>query len=205
MKVFRNVFFFTFLFSLTSFISNAQVNYYIPYFNITEHDGAIIIQFTTEVGFSCENIQIYRKSSNNQFELLHTFYGVCGIIDRRQSYIFTDENPKINIENSYYLDLGPYGLSNTLSLTPKGSLPQKSFAVPNPIEENSILYFDNKKNNTVTLNFFSLDGSLQEQHETNKDFFAMNQLNHFSNYKGIVFYTIRFKDDVLFSGKLIFP
>ncbi|MGB6037719.1 MAG: T9SS type A sorting domain-containing protein [Cryomorphaceae bacterium] len=143
-------------------------------FSATEVSGKVFLDWTMNLGQTCNGIDITRSTDNLNFEPIGNIQGICGSPFDTVSYSFIDESPVLNQINYYRLQLGNLGPSRTISVEII-NLEGTGFQVrPNPFVDIGRIYFDNDRSEAHRLILISTQGSTLRELATRNDFFELN-------------------------------
>ena len=143
-------------------------------FSATEVSGKVFLDWTMNLGQTCNGIDITRSTDNLNFSPVGNIQGICGSPFDTVSYSFIDESPILNQINYYRLQLGNLGPSKTVAIEII-DLEGTGFQVrPNPIVDVGRIYFDNDQSEEYRLTLISVDGLALRQLITRNDFFDLN-------------------------------
>ena len=143
-------------------------------FTLTEVPGKVILDWTMNLGQTCNGIDITRSTDGINFSVIGNIQGVCGSSSEEVSYFFIDESPVPNQINSYRLTLGNLGPSQTLSVEIINLEGQGVQVRPNPIIDQARVYFDNDRSKGHTFTLFSMNGQTVRKLKTRSDFFEVD-------------------------------
>lgn len=143
-------------------------------FSATEVGGNVFLEWTMDLGQTCNGIDITRSTDGIDFSPIGNIQGICGSPFDTVSYSFIDESPILNQINYYRLTLGNLGPSQTLSVEII-DLEGTGYQVrPNPMVGIGRIYFDNDRNEEHRLLLISINGAALKQLTTRNDFFDLN-------------------------------
>ncbi|MCA1764067.1 MAG: T9SS type A sorting domain-containing protein [Cryomorphaceae bacterium] len=143
-------------------------------FSATEVQGKVYLDWTMNLGQTCNGIDITRSTDGLNFSPIGNIAGICGSSFESVSYFFVDESPVPNQVNYYRLTLGNLGPSQTLSVEVI-DLEGAGYQVrPNPIVDNARVYFDNDRSAEHRFTLFSENGKSLLTGNTRRDFFEIN-------------------------------
>jgi len=143
-------------------------------FSAKEVSGKVFLNWTMNLGQTCNGIDITRSTDNLNFSPIGNIQGICGSPFDTVSYSFLDESPIPNQINYYRLQLGNLGPSKILSIEII-DIQGTGFQVrPNPIVDVGRIYFDNDQSEEYRLTLISVDGLALRQLITRNDFFDLN-------------------------------
>jgi hypothetical protein len=181
--------------------ANAQSNPILDDFSILGNNGKVYLNWIIKSGSTCNGIQIFRSSNNSSFIEIGNIAGVCGNISFATSYNFIDENPVKNTVNSYRLELGNNGTSQTLSIEVIDIGKEGSQVRPNPIYDNAKIYFDNNTKELHYLFIYDAIGKIISKASTKEDYF---QYNSNSILNGTYFFKILNNEQIVTTqGKFV--
>lgn len=154
--------------------AKAQEDPFLDFIGGTENDGKVFLQWVMKAGTTCDGIRVYRSTDNQHFEQIGRIAGICGSPDFAVGYTFTDENPVLNQNNHYRLELGNLGFSKSITIA-VFDLGKKAYRLfPHPVKNQAVLYFENSSHTSKQLSLFDLNGRPVYQAETNADSFQLN-------------------------------
>lgn len=173
----------------------------VGYFNASAADGKVYLSWQLKAGATCLGTKIQRSGDGQSFTEIGKIEGVCGDLTKPESYSFIDENPPLNQQIYYRLELGFANFTDTIYLEVI-DLAEDAYQVrPNPAIENTKIYFTNGSKEQHTLMLTDLSGKLLHTRSTNQSVF---ELTHLPYSPGIYLFTIRSEDGrKTFSGKLV--
>lgn len=178
----------------------AQEQTILDHFTVSELNGKLVLNWQITSGKTCNGIQIYRSVNNTEFVQVGEIDGICGSVTRPINYVFNDDNPVKNQLNSYRLELGGYGNSETVSAEII-DVDAKTFQLrPNPISTSAKLLFSNPKKQEATISILSLGGILLNSFATKNN---ITTINAEGLKQGIYFFNITIENQLITSGKFI--
>jgi hypothetical protein len=129
--------------SIFPLLCNAQI---VTAFYAHQINNSVKIDFTVLSGNTCNGIDILRSNDSLNYFVVGDISGICGSASTDESYSFTDNNPKVNSDNFYKLDLKQLGFSAIVKIhvyEQSNSL----IVFPNPVSSTLNLYapFQNSK------------------------------------------------------------
>ncbi len=166
------------LFSIFIYVSaeNAlgQINPILGHFYAREQNGVVILSWEILAGSTCNGIQIFRSTDDLNFTQINDIPGICGNISFGQDYIFEDKNAIKNKTNSYKLKLGTNGFSPVISVEII-DINKSGYQIrPNPVRENSKIYFNNETNNESIINIYDFKGAEVYTNMTQNNYFDID-------------------------------
>lgn len=184
----------------TGLAVQAQETEILDYINISNLKGEILLDWQITQGSTCNGIKIYRSVNNSEFVQVGEIDGICGHSSRPVRYVFKDENPVKNQVNSYRLDLGGYGNSETVGIEIIGFEGVNYQLRPNPVVTTSQLMFNNDKNKEAQVHIFDAKGNAFPHLTT-----RTNLVNiHAKEYSaGFYFFNVIIENKLVTSGKFI--
>ena len=130
------------------------------YFRINLSGDQVYLSWEISGGNTCNGINIYRSTNDTDYVKIGDIAGVCGSLDFPQSYNFIDDDPVSNAYNYYRIELGVQGTSNSISVHYIDLENSDYVLYPNPVEENSVIYFDNPDNLSYDYRVYDMQGNL---------------------------------------------
>jgi len=174
MPHFLHRFFILFLIAGCAHHGNAQDGFYQLRFTATEASGKVFLDWTMDLGLTCNGIEITRSTDGINFTEVGFIAGVCGSTLDTVRYSFTDPSPVPNQINYYRLVLGTIGITQVVSLEII-DLEGTGYQVrPNPISTEGMVYFSNDSREPYRLILFSTRGSEERVYTTRDEFFRLN-------------------------------
>jgi hypothetical protein len=171
-----------------SIVSPAQDNAELEQFSVYEVNGKAYLYWVITAGTSCNGIAVERSETNAGFQEIYDIPGVCGSVSSLQAYDFTDQSPVFNKPSYYRLRLGNGGYSPTAMITIFSVSDEGYIVRPNPVNNISRIYFENKKGEEKTWQLFSSSGTQILQESTRENNFSIPIQNLSS---GVYLFTIR--------------
>jgi type IX secretion system substrate protein len=169
----------------------------------TQVNQTIFISFTIKGGNTCTGTGIERSGDGIYFSRIGEIPGVCGSASSDETYSFTDFNPVPNTINYYRVELGLlsgfYSEVIPVNYLDLGAYGFKVF--PNPVMQQSVIYFSNDKKELFDFRIFNLRGKLIQQRFL-KDAFVALTADEFS--AGVYHYQLILKNEIKYSGKVVF-
>ena len=184
----------------TGLAVQAQETEILDYINISNLKGEILLDWQITQGSTCNGIKIYRSVNNSEFVQVGEIDGICGHSSRPVRYVFKDENPVKNQVNSYRLDLGGYGNSETVGIEIIEFEGVNYQLRPNPVVTTSQLMFNNDKNKEAQIHIFDAKGNAFPSLSTNTNIVTINAENFTS---GFYFFNVIIENKLVTSGKFI--
>jgi hypothetical protein len=136
---------------------------YIKDFKVNQISQKMLVSWTTNAGFSCEDIVIEVSRDNEQFIGKATYFGICGDLEEK-SYQLMVDSPYYNSVNYLRLNLGTYGYSDTISLFILRI--ETALLVPMPVNGSATLYFRNEMKQKALIKVYNQQGELIIVEET---------------------------------------
>ena len=171
---------------------------YIKNLDAQAYGDRLLVSWTTKSGFSCQDIVVQLSEDSLVFHDKATYFGICGDTNER-NYSITIDNPFLNAVNFVRLDLGNFGYSYVIS--EEVIYISAAEIVPMPVQESSVLYFENPLREELTIKFYTFQGELAYSHTTRTD---RHPLNAFHGAKGLYVYTISKSNRIIYRSKFVY-
>jgi hypothetical protein len=167
------------LFSIFIFASSertqGQVNSILGHFYASEENGVVILSWEILTGSTCNGIQIFRSTDDLNYVQINDIPGICGNISFAQDYIYEDSNPVKNKTNFYKLKLGTSGYSPVISVEII-DINKSGYQIrPNPVRENSKIYFTNEMNSESLISIYDFNGAEVYTNMTYNNYFNIDR------------------------------
>ncbi len=193
------------LFSIFIYVSaeNAlgQINPILGHFYASEQNGVVILSWEIIAGSTCNGIQIFRSTDDLNYVQINDIPGICGNISFAQDYIFEDINAVKNKTNFYKLKLGTSGYSPVISVEIIDINTSGYQIRPNPVRENSKIYFTNETNSESLITIYDFKGAEVYTNRTQNNYFDIDG-SLFNS--GIYIFTISIPENrSITTGKLV--
>jgi hypothetical protein len=169
---------FVLLFCLISFHGNAQIEEYLNFYTATENEGTVLLSWQIQAGNTCNGIQIARSTDNIQYTQIGEIFGICGSIDKPESYSFTDANPIPNATNFYRLQFGGGGVTAVAQIDIYQFNSSGFLLYPNPVYSEGIIRFNNKESALFILRIYDMQGKEIYTSQTQGNYFNLSN-QHF--------------------------
>ncbi len=151
----RAFFILTILIGFTSFAQNEAV---VGYFNATELNGRVLLTWNIKQGNTCNGVKVEHSIDSLNFSEIGSIEGICGSNSANVPYEFTHQSPTLNAVNYYRLLMGGIGYSWVIS-EKIIAIDEPGYTIaPQPVTEQSILYFENPNNKEHTFSVANLSG-----------------------------------------------
>ncbi len=180
--------------------AGAQHTNILSYFQATENNGKVTLNWQIFAGSTCSGIQIFRSTDSTNFSQIGEIIGVCGSFTEPVNYSFTDESPVQNAVNYYRLALGATGKSITVSIQLIDINTTGYQIRPHPLNGTGYIYFDNSANDTHQLSIYNASGHLLATKFTSTNYFVVES-NIYTN--GLYLFTIEKGDKITTKGKFV--
>jgi hypothetical protein len=175
----RAFFIFIILIGFTSFSQNESV---VGYFDATELNGRILLTWNIKQGNTCNGVKVEYSIDSLNFSEIGSIEGVCGSNTANVAYEFTHQSPTLNAVNYYRLLMGGIGYSWVIS--------EKIIAIdelgytiaPQPVTNQSILYFENSNNKEYKLSVANLSGKVVYAASLLNEQLSLGELGFASGY-----------------------
>jgi hypothetical protein len=170
-------------------------------FTAVQLENRIQLNFTIATGNTCNGIQIYRAANINDFTEIGDIQGVCGSADHSESFTFTDDNPEKSQDNYYRLQLGNLGYSYPIKIHFVDLSEGGFFLYPNPLRDESRIFFSNFDRESLVLKIFSSEGKFLFESDPNRG--NEFSINRETLVPGIYFFSIANGNALKFRGKFM--
>jgi hypothetical protein len=161
-------------------ISNvsAQENPILDKFDVFESGGKVYINCIISSGNTCNGIDVLRSADSINFEIIGNISGICGNSSTPTTYNFVDNNPIKNKPSYYKLELGGQGFTKILSVH---IIDTEAFGFqvrPNPVKNQTTIYFENNENSEHKLSLYNTNGAevLTQNTSTNQFYIEVTSL-----------------------------
>jgi hypothetical protein len=144
-------------------------------FKAEELNGKVKLSWTIKAGGTCNGIGIQRAVEGGGFVQVGSLEGVCGNLSFPTFYEYTDAEPVENRINTYRLDLGGSGFSDTVSIEVIVLGKDNYLIFGNPLESKSRLFFRNDTAAEISIQFYTLNGELDLEYTTNAKWIELNR------------------------------
>lgn len=169
-------------------------------FTLFSKNGKVYLTWTISAGQTCVGTQLFRSTDDFNYDLIYQIGGICGLNDRPQTYEYTDEQPILNTVNHYKILLNSTVSDPSLSVIVLDLKEEESTVIPNPIQSDSKVYFENFSNQPAVMYIFSENGTLIHQAETIENFFSLHEVQFAQN--GVYYYQI-FRNQIAFTSGIL--
>lgn len=146
-------------------LSNCYAQSDLRSFTAEQIDSTVNLHWTFEKGFVCTGTTIERSENKIEFYKIGQIEGICGSFDEPIEFDFADSNPLPNRINYYRLKLGSNGYSSTIAVLYVLFNENQYSLAPNPISNESTLFFKNRRNDNYILKIFDQNGHLIQKQE----------------------------------------
>ena len=180
---------------------SAQTDTIFRSFTVKQVDEGVLISFTIRGGIICSGVKIEKSDDGVKFQEVYEFAGVCGSVNTDETYSYIDENPFINSNSYYRLDLGSIGLYS--DVLPLLYIQYNSSGVsffPNPCTDVCTLYFVNDSRIPHRLILLDGHGKIMLEETTTRESLNIDRSNLPA---GLYFYRLIRNEEVRFSGKVL--
>lgn len=154
----------------------AQNEIVLDYFEANQNQEEVLLKWAISKGSVCNGITITRSSDSLFFSPIGRIEGVCGSPDAQQPYSFVDETPLKNQINYYKLELGSYDFSEVVSLKVIDKNGKDFEVIPNPIQDEGRIYFDNPNYEDFQIEIYHINGSLIRSQASQENYFDIESL-----------------------------
>ena len=135
----------------------------------------VLLSWTVKTGNSCNGIRILHTLDSASFNEIGTIEGICGSTAAPTNYSFTHLNPTANAKNYYKLDFGGEGFSQTIAVQYFDFSENGYVLLPNPIQSDSKLYFNNENNANTALTIYAMNGSIVHTEKSTLNYFSISK------------------------------
>ncbi len=142
-------------------------------FRLQQVGNTVKIEFIIPGGVTCNGMDILRSTDSVNFDVALSIAGVCGSTSDDVFYLFTDENPVLNSDNYYRVELKQIGYSSILKIHVIDQT-FKASVFPNPSKAVAHIYFSPDYGRTADLSLFSLEGKMLMQIQEAPNSFYMS-------------------------------
>jgi hypothetical protein len=162
---------FCFLFSGQSSIAQEPI---LDNFDATTKNGNVYLNWVIGAGSTCNGTNVYRSADKSNFYKIGDIAGICGNLDRAETYTFTDNNPLLNKVNHYRLELGFYGFYEIVSVEVIYIEPGSYQVRPHPADTQARIYFSNDSNHALQFSLFNLSGYKELSFTSHENYIDIN-------------------------------
>ena len=135
----------------------------------------VLLSWTVKTGNSCNGIRILHTLDSASFNEIGTIEGICGSTAAPTNYSFTHLNPTANAKNYYKLDFGGEGFSQTIAVQYFDFSENGYVLLPNPIQSDSKLYFNNENNANTAFTIYAMNGSIVHTEKSTLNYFSISK------------------------------
>ena len=192
---------FAFLVSITLQTVDAQA--FFRGFTVQQVEDTIALDWTIAAGNFCINMEVQRATPTTDFERIAVFAGVCGNDEQDEPYTFSDGGPfSLDAEYSYriWASNGTV-ISDTLSLNYFFLYDNQVLLGPNPMQNETKVFFNNATNSTYTLVVNDLKGKVVKV--LSNDERNSISLTRDGLAQGVYILQLRDSEDVVTTRKLV--
>ena len=134
----------------------------------------VLLSWTVKSGNSCNGIRVLHTLDSASFNEIGTIEGICGSISAPTNYSFTHLDPIANAKNYYKLDFGGEGFSQTIAVQYFDFSENGYVLLPNPIQSDSKLYFNNESNAITALTIYADNGTVVYSEKGTLNYFTIS-------------------------------
>jgi hypothetical protein len=166
-------------------------------FKAEEINENVYLTWTIKQGFTCNGVEVLRSTDSVNFVKVGDIEGICGSTAEEIHYDFTDIFPEKNADNFYRLSLGGLGFSSIISIRVVDLPANKYLVVPNPLTENTQIFFENSAFAICSLTVYDPGGQPLYQAMTTGEAFSLQKENF---PDGVYFFRISYdnsKEDLV--------
>lgn len=174
-----------------------EISPFLKNFSATLYEKQVYLEWTTRIGFSCEDVVIEHTTDTLNFKSIYTWPGICGNQTREEQYLYILEDLGSG-RNYFRLDLGLSGKSQVIfvDVTPHSGAAR---VVPNPMAKEGVLYWNNSDNSEFTLQILNYQGGIIFRAISTQNSFNLSDIQL---QPGVYSYHLG-DDNRYFSGKFI--
>ncbi len=165
---------FCLLMLISTYKGYAQRSLILDNFSVTEYYGKVYLNWTISSGSTCNGIQVYRSVDKISYSTIGDIPGVCGNNSFAQAYSFIDANPIKNGFSYYFIQLGGNGNSEVLQIQVIDVTANGYQVRPNPVIDESKIYFSNRKSGSFQLALYNPFGVQIKTFSTTNDYFEID-------------------------------
>lgn len=147
------------LLMLAPSIANAQA-LYLADFSARVEGEEIYVSWTTQKGFTCENIEVQMGTDSTEMATVYTYLGICGGELKEEHYFYRIPTPIYNKVNYIRLNLGLYGFSRVVNVKPHKAIKGNVLIFPQPANGNSTILFDNPQSQPASFVVYNSKGQI---------------------------------------------
>jgi hypothetical protein len=175
---------------------------YLSNYSVSEDRGSVLVTWTTNEGFTCEDINVKFGTDSNDLVSVYTYPGICGSTEKEEKYSYLFHDVVYNQPNYFSIDLGSFGESPSIAITLISVNGLNPKVYPNPASPLSTIIFENPDLEMAQVRLYTETGIQNRQvisTRTNK--VTLSQFNITS--PGLYFFTVEIKG-VIRRGKFLF-
>jgi hypothetical protein len=136
----------------------AQDTTFLGQFQAMESQGRIRLSWVVNQGNICDGMEIERGVDGGDFQKIGQIDGMCGSLERPQTYEFWDETPVFNRVSHYRLKTFGAVVSDTLEVELVDAGNKGFLVVPHPATSDSRIYLENTRFETCQILVVGMDG-----------------------------------------------
>lgn len=125
---------------------------------IRQQDG-VMVKWVIAGGYQCNGIRVFRAVDGGPFEQIKHIPGICGSTDSDETYIHVDREPVRNSRNSYRLEMGAQGYTETITVLYTDFGKSGHARLTDPLDGSVRLLFSNDTEQAVELEVLNMTGS----------------------------------------------
>lgn len=151
-----------------------DISPYLKNFGAQVHQNDVYLEWTTRVGFSCEDVVVEHGTDSGSLIPVYTWPGICGSQSSEERYVYTFTS--LGAGSHYFrLDLGLTGKSHILSayINPRTNT---ASVIPSPAGPESILYWQNNFHQSFNVNLYNSRGVPVYQTVTDQDMLPLKSI-----------------------------
>jgi hypothetical protein len=170
-------------------------------FTLLQSNNSIYVRWVLSSGSTCNGTRLWRSSDSVNYEMMYEITGVCGSPSQPTPYSFVDDKPLFNKKSFYKLEFLGFGFSEPKTIEVMQLKESEYRLNPNPISQNTKLYFSKLKNVEYRLIIYNQFGKKITEVATRTNFFEINSEEYNSGL--YLFFISEEYSTIITSGKFI--
>ncbi|MCF8465634.1 MAG: hypothetical protein K9G41_12380 [Flavobacteriales bacterium] len=135
--------------------------------NAYKQTNGVLVRWVIKGGNQCNGTKVFRSANEELFEIINFIPGICGSTTASETYQFFDSVPIPNAYNSYKLELGTQGFSDTITVFFE-DFGKANHIIQSDHQNHSYrILFSNDLNSKVVLEVFNRSGNLMHSESGN--------------------------------------
>lgn len=169
--------------------------------NAYKQPNGVLVRWTIKGGSQCNGTKVFRSASENPFELVNFIPGICGSTTASESYQFFDSSPVSNATNSYKLEMGDQGFTDTITVFFEDFGRANHVLLSDYQSQSYRILFSNDLNSKAVLQVFDRMGSAIHSETTTNNYFIIKSSGWTA---GVYLFRVSGVSDKDIQGKLYF-